>query len=69
MTRPDLDDHYELARILILDVVDSWLIDESDWFYESQYEYHEESEGNLEEQGFDLDTLRTIIKDMVQHIP
>lgn len=50
---------YEVARAVIKDTIQAWVIDESDWFYEDD---------DLVEGGYDIETLRTIIGDMVEHI-
>lgn len=52
-------DDYEAARAVIKDIIQSWVIDESDWFYEDD---------DLVEGGYDIETLRAVIWDMVENI-
>lgn len=50
---------YEAARAVIKDIIQSWVVDESDWFYEDD---------DLVEGGYDIETLRTVIWDTVENI-
>lgn len=53
-----MTDIYEVARELIVDAVESWVLAEDSWFYESEEPFE-----------YSFEDLALVVRDTLRHLP